>query len=268
MPKTPLGTIDSTGCDVGYSDLDMQQPMDIAIAPEETPEKERYIYTRGRKHRRCKAMSNRSKVQCRKWAVTDREVCRSHGGATPRGIDSASYRHGSYSKALPANLSRRLEAISQDELSLSTHHEILMLHSRLFTLCEQLTSGGETEEAYRKAGAAFVQYADAVRTGAADSEEGQAAGALVSRYFAEGAAQYQIWRDIYEAMHLKTKLTDSYTKRLSAAAQSFTASEVTTLLSSILHSIDTLVSAPEERSKLHNSIHRTINITADDYQAA
>ena len=69
-------------------------------------------------------------------------------------------------------------------------------------------------------------------------------------------------------MGVKTKLVDSYTRRLSAANQMYTHSEISSLLVSILHTIDTLVDDPETRSKINTTIHKTINLSGDDYSNA
>ncbi|CAN5692268.1 hypothetical protein BH24GEM1_BH24GEM1_31800 [soil metagenome] len=61
---------------------------------------------------RCSAKSKRSGEPCRSPAVTGRATCRMHGGTAPRGVASHSWRHGRYSKAVPA----RLLASYQDAL--------------------------------------------------------------------------------------------------------------------------------------------------------
>lgn len=233
----------------------------------EPPVKERYITVNGRATRRCQAMSQRSKKQCKKWAITDREVCRSHGGATPRGIDSANFRHGAYSKDLPARLSRKLDEARSDPQSLSTFNEILVIQARLSDLMEKLKSA-DSEERWKGARDAFAVYRDEVQSDGIGSVRFQEAEGLLFRYFSEGAEEFQLWRNIYEAMHVKTKLTDSYTKRMASQNMLYTHSEITSLLGSILRNIDTLVDSPETRSRIHNSIHRTINLKATDYKAA
>jgi hypothetical protein len=55
--------------------------------------------------RRCKAWNGNRGKQCGKLAMNDREVCRSHGGATPRGQLSPHFKTGDFSKYAPKNIS-------------------------------------------------------------------------------------------------------------------------------------------------------------------
>ena len=84
-------------------------------------------------------------------------------------------------------------------------------------------------------------------------------------YFQSGQDEWSTWRSIYEVMHVKTKLADSLTRRMSAANQMYSHSEISALLVSILHTIDTLVDDPETRNRINTSIHKTINLSGDDY---
>lgn len=48
-------------------------------------------------------------VRCRKHAMKGKDVCEKHGGKTPSGKDSPHWRHGRYSKVLPAALQTAYE---------------------------------------------------------------------------------------------------------------------------------------------------------------
>ena len=62
--------------------------------------------------------------------------CRLHGGLTPRGVASANFRHGRYSKAVPA-LAVRYEAAVNDPDYLALSHEMALLDARIQELVEQ-----------------------------------------------------------------------------------------------------------------------------------
>jgi hypothetical protein len=65
----------------------------------------------------CTAKSKRSGERCRRAATRGRTVCRMHGGASPAGVASATYRSGRYSKAVPVRLLALLhEALGDDRL--------------------------------------------------------------------------------------------------------------------------------------------------------
>jgi hypothetical protein len=52
-------------------------------------------------HQRCIAWNPNKGKQCGKLAMKKMNVCRSHGGATPKGINSPNFVSGKYSKYLP-----------------------------------------------------------------------------------------------------------------------------------------------------------------------
>jgi hypothetical protein len=80
---------------------------------------------------RCTAKSKRSGEQCRRHATRGREVCRMHGGATPRGMASPHWRGRGYSKDLPTRLYERWEAGLNDPKLLELHSEIALIDARL-----------------------------------------------------------------------------------------------------------------------------------------
>lgn len=91
--------------------------------------------------RQCTARSKRSGERCKKPAMRGRTVCRSHGGATPRGIASTNFRHGRWSKDLPAQLASRYEEARHDPELLSLRDEIALVDAQISTVL----SGADVE---------------------------------------------------------------------------------------------------------------------------
>ena len=76
--------------------------------------------------RRCKATSKRSGERCKNPAVTGYDVCRIHGGKTPRGIASPNYKTGLYSRYLPSGINDKVQAfIEADPLELVSEMALL-----------------------------------------------------------------------------------------------------------------------------------------------
>lgn len=71
----------------------------------------------------------RSGAPCRGAAMANGR-CRLHGGATPAGIASANFRHGRYSKDLPARLAARFTEAQADPELLSLRAEIALIDAR------------------------------------------------------------------------------------------------------------------------------------------
>lgn len=74
----------------------------------------------------CKAVSKRSGKRCKNIAVPGYEVCRIHGGNTPRGLDNPNWKHGLYSKYLPENINNKVQAfLEADPLELVSEMALL-----------------------------------------------------------------------------------------------------------------------------------------------
>jgi hypothetical protein len=161
-------------------------------------------------------------------------------------------------------LENRLAVAAADPATLSVHREMAVLSLRLGELLEKL-SGSNSEENLKDAATAFAEYRAAMEAGEPDSDVARESAATLTEYFQIQKDEWSTWRAIYELMGVKVKLVDSHTRRLSAANQMYTHSEISSLLVSILHTIDTLVDDPETRSKINTTIHKTINLSGDDY---
>src|SRR3990167_2330995 len=134
----------------------------------------------------------RKGVPCRAYAMPNGR-CRMHGGATPSGPASANYRHGRYSKYLPARLAERyLEAESDPEL-LSLRSELALVQARLPALLRQVDTG----EAGALWLAARKSFADLkIANAAGDTKKASEAFRDLDYYLEKGAADHLIWMEI------------------------------------------------------------------------
>jgi len=65
----------------------------------------------------CSALSKRSGERCKKHAPKGHVVCSMHGGKSPRGVDSPSFKTGRHSRYLPDRLTEKYcEALADEEL--------------------------------------------------------------------------------------------------------------------------------------------------------
>jgi hypothetical protein len=78
---------------------------------------------------------------CKRDPLKGRDCCRKHGGATPRGIASANYRHGRYSIAMPTRMMESYEAFVSDPDILSLRREIASHRAIAEDLRRQLAEG-------------------------------------------------------------------------------------------------------------------------------
>ncbi|NIV94971.1 hypothetical protein GWN42_19815, partial [candidate division KSB1 bacterium] len=92
--------------------------------------------------KRCHAWSRRQGRQCLRVAMKGSNMCYVHGGASPVGMQASRYKHGRYSKYLPANLREKYEQMTRDPELLSLRNEIEMVSARIAELLETLDTYG------------------------------------------------------------------------------------------------------------------------------
>ena len=125
----------------------------------------------------CTAHSKRTKEPCHAHAVTGRSTCRMHGGRGARGLASPEWKHGRYSKALPANLSAAYERARTDGDLIALRDELALVDARLTALLTELTAGGHATawetlgSAWRALEAAQAALAAQARAAAGGEED-------------------------------------------------------------------------------------------------
>lgn len=118
----------------------------------------------------CKAKRKGSGKRCRARAVRGREVCRTHGGASPAGGRSHhSYKHGRYSTALPDSFRRTFTEALADPLLTSLRPEIALTDAMVTERLEEL---GEmpTPAGWRELRTAAARLQTAINTGTAEQQ--------------------------------------------------------------------------------------------------
>lgn len=105
------------------------------------------------------AAKTRAGSPCKRAALPNGR-CRYHGGLSPAGPASSSWKHGRYSKYLPMGLQARTMEFLRDPDALSLMPNVAVLDARLSTLMEALDKGGaitewdaiiEARDAFRRA---------------------------------------------------------------------------------------------------------------------
>lgn len=94
---------------------------------------------------RCHGHLLRTKKPCKNYAMNGKKVCRLHGGLTPIGPAHGAFKHGRYSKFLPARFLARYEEALADDTLVELRDEIAILDLRLAQLVEKACRGGGRE---------------------------------------------------------------------------------------------------------------------------
>lgn len=165
----------------------------------------------------CTAKSKQSGERCKRAASRGYTVCSIHGGKTPKGIASATFVHGRYSKDLPGRLLSRYEEAQQDPELLNLRGEIALIESRLGDLLGRVDTG-EAGSLWRHLRASWQQYRRAM---AAENAGGMAAAmAEIGETIARGAGDAAAWSEIAGLVQDRRKLVESERKRIVEAHQS------------------------------------------------
>jgi hypothetical protein len=155
--------------------------------------------------RLCNAKQN----TCRGKAVKTGSKCWSHGGASPKGTASASYKHGGYSKYIKIDrLGDIYESISEDEDLYSANEDLRFLKARIYQLIEGLPSRELTKELK----AAWVTFRQATR--AQDEQAARVAFVHLDELITAAECTNREWSEIYSVMRQLERTRETSHKRL------------------------------------------------------
>ncbi len=160
---------------------------------------------------RCTAKSKRSGNRCRNNAVTGRNVCRMHGGKSPIGPASATYRDGRHSRYLPTGLREKFKLALDDPELTSLRDEIALCDVRVGSLIERIkegTSGRLWSKIREHARKALI----------AGASKGKAAELMqhvaeLGRLVEDGCAEQSLWDDLFRVVARRKSLCDSERRR-------------------------------------------------------
>lgn len=155
---------------------------------------------------RCGA-KNRAGKPCQQWPLHGATRCKFHGGASPRGIASASFKTGEYSKAMPQDLQKRFRAMAADSELLNLLRDVALVDARTIELFGELERPGAS---WPSLVAARARFEDARRR-----QDTQAMGVALNELLLSmdrGTAEREVWQRIFETVEARRKLIDSIHK--------------------------------------------------------
>ena len=166
--------------------------------------------------------------------------CRSHGGASPRGLASPVIKHGRYSKALtPAVLSDMASALRDPE-PLDLQQDIAVLTMRIADLMSRLqASAGPT--AWRQMESIISAAQEAMAKAAEDGEGYTPAEMLLERAAEMSDAaniEEDIWPTLINVIKERAKLVETEHKRQTTGSQVMTKKQVLDLIEFFVKSVE------------------------------
>jgi len=170
---------------------------------------------------------------CRQPALANGR-CRYHGGKTPVGIESVHFRHGRYSKYLPARLAARYSEAQQDPALLELRAEIALIDTRLTDVLDRLDKG-ESGALWEIVSSEFDKFkkAQVVK----DTDEARAALSALDSLFTDGIGDYAAWKEVSELVEQRRKLVESERKHEVETQQTLSVEQALSLIGSIHETI-------------------------------
>ena len=159
----------------------------------------------------CQAKAKRTQVQCRRRAVKGKKVCTVHGGLSRSGIASPTFKHGRYSKDIPARLSERYHQSIEDPELLALKADIALVDARLEDLLTRVDTG-ESGALWNQAHSVFLDFRSGNESG--DQDKMGVALTELNRILNLGVDDYKAWDEIGQMLEQRRRLVESERKRL------------------------------------------------------
>lgn len=205
----------------------------------------------------CTATSKRTRERCQRPARIGRTVCHQHGGASPVGLASASYRDGRYSKYLPSRLHERYRASERDPERLALVEEIALLDARMSDVLARVDTG-ESGELWDDLKDAWEDVLAANR--AKDGPAQAAAMSMVGDLIGRGRADWAAWADMRAMLQERRKLVESEGKRQVAMQQMVTSTEAVALATALIAAVRENVTDDAVLVRISDAVVRLVGL--------
>jgi hypothetical protein len=166
---------------------------------------------------------NRSGKPCKRAPMPNGR-CKLHGGKSPGGVASKTFKHGRYSKYIPDNLQEILQEIRNDRHLLGMREDIALLHARLCRLLET----GESADLWQDAKTAFDEFRTVFNAG--EQKAVQTSMTKLDKIFQRSLNDVGTWQEIYEVLDQIQKLRTAEHRRMVDLKVMVPLNEVQTLL--------------------------------------
>ena len=191
--------------------------------------------------------------------------CYNHGGPTPKGRDSPSWKHGRYSKYIPGNLQGRYAAAISDPNLLSHDDEIALIQSRLSSLLEKIISAPDSGATWRELKKHMAKF-DSEQRQAQRLDEGDAQQKHLSNaalaleqmrmMIRRGVAEWAAWGEVLTLTDHMRKLKDSEQKRRVDGQHILYIEDVMALFDYTVNLINEIVTDSKQKTRLSEGLYR------------
>jgi hypothetical protein len=182
----------------------------------------------------CNGHRRRTEEPCGQPAVRGRTKCRLHGGLSVEGMAVAQFKHGRYSKSLPARLAQRAAEARSNPQLLSLSDDIAVAETLLAERLAALDTG-ESQAAWRGLKAALTAFEAAQAVGDVDGM--QAHFTAMRQLVAQGAEGAQAVGEVRKLWETRAKLVQTEIKTLQGLQQMVTAQQMQLVMGALMHAV-------------------------------
>lgn len=197
----------------------------------------------------CKAVSKSTGERCKQPAVEGYEVCRYHGGRTPRGAASVHFKHGRdvrMLKALPARMQRAYEDAIADPQLLDLNKSVALIDARLIDLLSRVDTG-ESGALWKDVGRAYRDLRQAIN--AQDDPGMFKAFAQLDGLINKGQTDHDAWDEVQRLLDQRRKHVESQQRILASSEKSIPAIDVVTMMGAILDIAQKAIRNEDDRKR-------------------
>lgn len=197
-------------------------------------------------------------MYCENPKEPDRDRCKFHGGASPRGVEHPNYRGRGYSKDIPVGLADKvIDALNDPDL-ISLRHEIALLDGRIGQLFEKMeklesdTAFDRIKDCIYGMEAALIE--DRIDDVAAYLKDAKKA-------FRAASAERDGWNEIYSVVKERRQMVDAERKREETLQGNMTARQVGTFIAAVQTAIMEEVNDNDVRRRLALRLQFLLGLT-------
>jgi hypothetical protein len=179
---------------------------------------------------------------CGAWPLDGRTRCRLHGGASPVGPASATWKHGRHSIALRGDLLERYQRASQDPELASLRSELQLVDARMGEVLGRVgpaapaSPGAMPVDPWQSVRHRFEAFTVAARSG--NQAAGQAALRSLETAILDGVSAAAAWREVYDLTELRAKLVVAEARRARDQQEMISSTEAIALMTALVIAVD------------------------------
>jgi hypothetical protein len=201
---------------------------------------------------RCQAYKRNSDEQCGQPALKGKNVCGSHGGKSPSGMEHPNFKNGRHSKHLPTKLLAKYEESLADEELISLRDDVALVDAFISDALESINFDN-CQAAWDGLELLYKQFWNG------SNEDKLEAAREAFNIVHDGVAEWRKVGRMFGYVEIKRKLSETESKREKDLQMMITASEANVLIARLIAAVQTHVTDRNVRAKIVADFATSLN---------